>query len=313
MAEISGRLVHIVDDVPELEGLTELTMVVSLAGFLDAGQSADLAMQHLEDLAPGPVVATFDIDQLHDYRARRPAITFARDHYEAFEAPRLLVRLCHDSGGTPLLLLRGPEPDIRWEAFARGVREVIEAFGVTRTVSLGAVPMALPHTRPLVITAHANQPEILPDTPVNRAGELRVPASAQALLEVRLGEWGHLSQGYIVHVPHYLAQNAFPGGAVALLENLEIGARLLVDLTELREAADKVATEVAEHLGENPEVAEVVKALEQQYDNFERAEGRSLLAEDQALPTGEELGLEFERFLAGLDDGGRASEADGEG
>ena len=48
----------------------------------------------------------------------------------------------------------------------------------------------------------------------------------------------------------------------------------------------------------------MVTALEQQYDAFERAEesGQSLLASDQPLPTGDELGSQFEQFLAGLDD-----------
>lgn len=47
----------------------------------------------------------------------------------------------------------------------------------------------------------------------------------------------------------------------------------------------------------------MVLGLEQQYDSFARAEeaGRSLLAEDGALPTGEDLGRQFEQFLAGLD------------
>lgn len=313
MAEFPGRLVHIVDDVPELEGLDELTLVVSLTGFLDAGQAAELALKHLESLAEGPVVATFDVDQLHDYRARRPAITFARDHYADYEAPRLLVRLLHDSGGTPFLLMRGPEPDIRWEAFARAVRDVVVQLGVTRVVHLGAVPMALPHTRPLVVTEHANNPDLLSDSAAGRTGELRVPASAQALVELRLGEWGHDSMGYITHVPHYLAQLEFPPAAVSLLEHLEIGGRLLVDLSVLHEAATKVAEDIADHVADNPEVAEVVKALEHQYDNFERAQSRSLLAQDQPIPTGEELGREFERFLAGLDDGGAAGPAGDEG
>jgi hypothetical protein len=46
-----------------------------------------------------------------------------------------------------------------------------------------------------------------------------------------------------------------------------------------------------------------VAALERQYDAFERAEesGTSLLAQNQPLPTGEEIGQQFEQFLAGLD------------
>ena len=50
------------------------------------------AAQHLADLSDGKVVATFDVDALHDYRARRPPMTFVRDHYADYEAPRLVVR-----------------------------------------------------------------------------------------------------------------------------------------------------------------------------------------------------------------------------
>lgn len=300
------RLVHIVDDVPELEAAADLTMVVVLTGFLDAGQAADLAAAHLQTLGDGPgdgrVVATFDVDALHDYRARRPPMSFVRDHYEGYEAPRLVVRLLRDTGGTPFLLLRGPEPDIRWEGFARAVQEVVERLGVRRVVNLGAVPMAVPHTRPIAVTHHANNSELLTGESPWR-GELRVPASAQALVELRLGEWGHDSLGYVAHIPHYLAQMEYPVASVTLLEHLEIGGRLTVDLTSLREAATACETEIARYLSSHDEVREVVAALEQQYDAFRRAEesGASLLAADEPLPTGEDLGRQFEQFLAGLD------------
>jgi hypothetical protein len=297
--------VHIVDDVPELEGLDgRLTMIQVLDGFLDAGNAAARAARHLVEVsAAAPVVATFDVDAFHDYRARRPAISFVRDHYEDYDAPRLVVRLLHDAGGTPYLLLSGPEPDNRWEAFARAVREVVERFGVTNVISLGSVPMALPHTRPLTITHHANNPDLITEQS-QWSGEIRVPSSAQALVEVRLGEWGHDAQGFVVHIPHYVAQLDYPLAAAALLEKAEIAGRLTIDLTELRFEAEERATEIARYLADHEEVGEVVEALERQYDTFARAEetGSSLLAGDQPLPTGEELGREFERFLAGLED-----------
>ena len=131
------RLVHIVDDVPELEGVPELAMVLVLDGFLDAGNAAAHAAQHLVERSDGGrVVATFEVDEFHDYRARRPAMSFVRDHYEQYDAPRLVVRLLADAGDTPYLLLHGPEPDNRWEAFARSVREVLERLGVTRIVAM---------------------------------------------------------------------------------------------------------------------------------------------------------------------------------
>ncbi len=298
---------HIVDQVPELDERedTGLTMVVALDGFLDAGNAAARAAQHLVDLDDGgSVVATFDVDQLHDYRARRPPVTFAQDHYESYDAPRLVVRLLRDTGGTPYLLLRGPEPDTRWEAFARAVRKVVERFEVTLVVAMGSVPMAVPHTRPITMTPHANDPALVV-TPSAWRGELRVPSSAQTLVEMRLGEWGHDAMGFVAHVPHYLAQLEYPQAAAALLEQVEIAGRLTVDLSGLRaEAADREAEIESQLLG-NTEVADVVAALEQQYDTFIRAEesGASLLAENQPLPTGEEIGRQFEQFLAGLDDG----------
>ena len=333
----SPRLIHIVDDVPALEGVEDLSLVVVLDGFLDAGNAGALAARHLvavdesgathvpvaeteadtsstADSGPldppsasrpgavGPVVATFDVDQLHDYRARRPPMSFVRDHYAGYEAPRLLVRLLRDSAGQPYLLLHGPEPDVRWEAFARAVREVVERFGVSRVVGMGSVPMAVPHTRPVTLTHHANRPELLTGESAWR-GELRVPSSAQALLELRLGEWGHDALGFVAHVPHYLAQLDYPAAAALLLEQVEKAAHLTVQLDALNSQAEQRAGEIERYLEANEEVAQVVTALEGQYDAFERAEesGNSLLASDRPLPTGEEIGQEFERFLAGLE------------
>ena len=300
---MADRLVHIVDDAEVLADAGDLTLVVVLTGFLDAGKSAELAARHLSDLAEGKVVATFDVDALHDYRARRPPVTFVRDHYTDYEAPRLVVRALRDTGGTPFLLLAGPEPDIRWEAFARAVREVTERFDVSRVVSMGAVPMAVPHTRPIAITPHANRPDLVPgESPWQ--GELRVPASAQALLEIRLGEWGIDALGFVAHIPHYLAQMEYPQAALVLLEHLEIGGRLTIDLGELREAADITETEVDRYLATHDEVGDVVRGLEQQYDSFREAEasGSSLLSGDEPLPTGEEIGSAFEACLADMED-----------
>jgi predicted ATP-grasp superfamily ATP-dependent carboligase len=297
------RLVHIVDDVSELDGATELAMVLVLDGFLDAGNAAAIAARHLvNEAGGGRVVATFEVDEFHDYRARRPAMSFVRDHYEQYDAPRLVVRVLGDDAGTPYLLMHGPEPDNKWEAFAATVRHVVERLGVSRVIGLGAVPMAVPHTRPIAITHHANNPELLAaDSPWR--GELRIPSSAQALLEVRLGEAGHDAMGFVAHIPHYLAQLDFPEASVSLLEHVERAAGVAVDLTDLREAARARDEEIATYLASNTEVLEVVQALEQQYDAFARVEqeGNSLLAENEPIPTGEEIGRQFEQFLAGLD------------
>jgi predicted ATP-grasp superfamily ATP-dependent carboligase len=305
MSPEASRFVHIVDDVPELEGRRDGPVLIhALDGFLDAGNAANLAARHLLTQAPGRVVASFSIDDFYDYRARRPPMSFVENHYEGYEAPRLVVRLKEDGRGTPFLLLHGPEPDMHWEAFALAVRTVVEHFGVRLTVAMGAVPMAVPHTRPVMLTNHATTPDLLVQQNVWR-GRIRVPASAQALLEFRLGEWEHPATGFVAHIPHYVAQFDYPLASVALLEAVAKVTSLEWDLEDLRESGEARMLEIATQIEDSAEVREVVTGLEQQYDAFHRPEaedGSTLpLAEEQELPTGEEIGAEFERFLAGLD------------
>lgn len=306
MAEAS-RLVHIVDDVPELHGGDGTDpgpiLIHQLDGFLDAGNAASLATQHLLSQSSGPIVASFEVDELYDYRARRPPMTFAEDHYEDYETPRLVVRLNHDVKGTPYLLLSGPEPDTQWEGFASAVREVIEHFGVRLSVAMGAVPMAVPHTRPVMLTNHATSSRLLISDNIWK-GQIRIPTSAQALLELRLGEWGHDAMGFVAHIPHYVAQFDYPMAGVSLLESIEDVTGLQWSLEEIRTAGETKMAEIVVQIEDSDEVREVVAGLEQQYDAFQRAdtgEQTTLpLADEKDLPTGEELGAEFERFLAGL-------------
>ena len=104
-------------------------------------------------------------------------------------------------------------------------------------------------------------------------------------------------------MPHYLAQADYPAASVKLVESLEVVTGLEWDLERLHEKARARDVEITEQLAESPEVADVVRGLEQQYDAFHRPdEDESLpLADERELPTAEELGEEFERFLAGLD------------
>lgn len=292
-------LVHVVDDVPELAGGREhLVLVHALEGFLDAGGAGRLAAQRLA--VDTRVVASFDLDQLYDYRGRRPPLTFSEDHYADYETPRLVVRLGADDDGRPYLLLTGPEPDYQWERFAHAVHALLERFGVTHTIGLGAVPMALPHTRPLMMTAHSAQPERL-ERPNVWKGNIRVPGSAAAVLELRLGQWGARSMGFVAHVPHYVAQHDYPQAAVDLVEAVGRESGLTLSPGPLVDAAAERAAEIAVQVEGSEEIAAAVRALEEQYDAFARAADSSLLAEDAELPSAEELGAEFERFLAGLD------------
>jgi len=302
-ADRGGEQIPTSSDLLQVYGGGEpgLVMVHALDGFLSAGQAGRLAAAHLlgSDPGHGTVVASLDTDVLYDYRARRPGLAFDEDHYAAYDAPRLDVRRLTDAAGTAYLLLAGPEPDYRWEGFTAAVRRLVDQLGIRLVVGIGAVPMGVPHTRPVVVTAHATRPELV-DRPNIWSGRLLVPASAQALLELRLGEAGHDALGYVAHVPHYVAGLEFPAAAVTLLEAAGAAAGLTFDLDALREAARVTADEVDRQVSEQ-DGTEVLVALEQQYDAFSRGAAQSMLARDEDLPSADELGQQFEQFLAGMD------------
>ncbi|MDT5077157.1 MAG: hypothetical protein QOJ80_1794 [Mycobacterium sp.] len=289
-------------------------MIHALEGFSDAGHAIKLAAAHLKETLDTELVASFAIDELLDYRSRRPLMTFKTDHFTGYDDPELNLYALNDSVGTPFLLLAGLEPDLKWERFITAVRLLAERLGVRQVIGLGTIPMAVPHTRPITMTAHASNKDLIADHEP-WVGEVQVPASVSNLLEYRLTQHGHEAVGFTVHVPHYLAQTDYPPAAEALLSQVARTGALELPLKALLTSGAEVHDKINEQVESSAEVAQVVTALERQYDAFVSAqENRSLLAHDEDLPSGDELGAQFERFLAqqagdestGGDDGGAA-------
>jgi hypothetical protein len=287
--------------VPEHARRRGLVLVHALAGDFDAASSAALAGAHLLATLPHRTVARFDADLLVDYRARRPRMTFSGDRYETFDAPQIVLWAVEDDSGEPFLLLTGPEPDYRWEAFVAAIAGLVERLGVTSVVALQAIPMPVPHTRPVTVTAHGTRRQLIDAYPVYW-GEMRIPGSAAALLELRLGEAGVDALGVAAHVPHYLAQATYPAATLTLLEHLGRLTGLLLPTETLREAAQRNRSDIDEQIARSSDNTAVVAALEQQYDQFTSArEGTGLLGQVGEVPSGEEIGAELERFLAEQD------------
>jgi predicted ATP-grasp superfamily ATP-dependent carboligase len=275
----------------------DLVMLYYLDGFIDAGSAGRLLATHLLDSLEHEEVARFDVDSLIDYRSRRPVMSYTKDHWEDYEAPELALSLVKDAEGGSFLLLNGLEPDREWEAFTTAVRQLTADLRVRLIVGFHGIPMGVPHTRQLGVTAHATQPSLLEGyRPL--VDKLQVPGSAAALLEYRMGQEDRAALGFAVHVPHYLAQAAYPAAAVTLLESVQRATGLVLPGDTLREAAHRTDLEIARQVEGSAEVTEVVEALEQQYDAFTAGRENLLGGDSEPMPTAEELGAEFERFLA---------------
>ncbi len=284
-------------------------LVHSLTGFLDAGQAGKLAVDNLLRELDHRTIATFDLDDLFDYRARRPRMTFVSDHFAAVDVPSLELVEVTDLAGTPFLLLHGAEPDHAWQRLTRAVAELVERFGVRLTIGMHAIPWPVPHTRPVEVTAHATDPDLVSGhTPW--VGSLEVPGHLAGLIELHLGDTGHRAMGFAAHVPHYLVSAEYPSASLTLLAHVAEAGGLTLPTDDLADAADQALHEITAQIAQNPENAGAVEALEAQYDAV--SESRRLQAESGAaegdeplsaadLPTGDELAAAVERFLADMD------------
>jgi len=293
-----------------------LTLVHALPGMVDAGNACRIASDYLRDELRHLRLVSFETDELLDYRGSRPQATFDGTSFAEVAIPEITLWLMYDESDRPFLFLDGPEPDLQWKRLTEALIDLVEYFEVERVVGMQAVPMAVPHTRPIGLFAHANDPSLLgrpgmrptpapgtdPSEGEEGSSELVIPAAFSSLLENRLGKADHPAMGYAAQIPHYLTRTDFPAGALALLRRVSEAADLDLPLVHLGDLTDAATVALQGTLSQNGEVRQIVSALEEQYDAMSEGEDRSPLATTLDLPTAEEIGEHFERFLADHED-----------
>ncbi|MCC7127651.1 MAG: PAC2 family protein [Microbacteriaceae bacterium] len=288
-----------------------LPLIAGLTGFADAGGAVSQSIDYLLETCDPVVVAAFDNDLLLDYRARRPTIYFDQDHLEGYRPPMLALYLAKDAVGQQFLLLAGYEPDFRWEGFNQAVLNLISRFEVKSTTWVHAIPMPVPHTRPIGITVSGNRSDLIETFSVWRP-HTQVLANALHLVEYRLQESDHPTVGFVLLIPHYLADTEFPDAAIKSLESISTATGLIFALDDLQEESREFIEKLDRQVEGNHELSRLVSTLEERYDSYMAGNPlRSpLIAEDGKLPTADEIAAELEIFLAlqrnGDEDSGKA-------
>lgn len=284
------------EDGPSLHGLD---LLVVFSGYLDAGNVSTQLENVLLERLDHQRIATFDTDQLLDYRARRPHLRFDGKQFFDYEAPELELHLVKDQMQRPFLLLSGPEPDYQWDRFVAAVMILVDQLEVGLVTFVDAIPLPVPHTRPLGVTTHGNAQELLEGL-ATWAPQGRIAAGAAQLLELRAAEAGRQVSGYTLHVPHYLADATYPQAAVAALEYVGAAMDLMLPSEELRESGREVERQIAAQVQNRPEISTMLERLEQRFDEHSQEhQTRSLLLKpDEQMPDAEEIGSAVESYLS---------------
>ena len=276
-----------------------LPLVVALQGLTDAGGTVSQLEEYFwREYEPEEIVR-FNADLLLDYRARRPVITFDETHLVDYSPEELGLFLLRDELGKPFLLLSGFEPDFRWDQFIDTVLLLVHEFEVSVTVWSHAIPMPVPHTRPISVTVSGTRDDLIEARSVWRP-KTKLSASASHVLEYRLHSLGEEVVGLALLVPHYLANTEYPDALYTALDGIMAATGLILATERVLEQGREFTAQVDSQIADNEESVEMVRTLEQRYDAYvEDQEARSpLVGEDGSLPTADQLASELERFLA---------------
>lgn len=259
-------------------------------GYMDAAAAGRTVAETLLSELEHEVLVEFDVDQLHDYRSRRPIAAFDVNTWSSIEDYTLRLYRMTDLSGHPFLLLNGPEPDSQWNRFIEAVLQLLDTLKVQLLLTGSGVPMAVPHTRPTLIHTHATDPALATGNPA-WIGRVDVPAGISSVLEYRSGQAGHTAIGFIAQVPHYLAHTPFHQAAVALMRRFADRGGLDLPVAHLEEMMSANNANIDAEMMSDDELPEIVRSLEEQYERLARVPSEN-------LPSADEIGAAVEAYLA---------------
>jgi len=268
------------------------TLVAAFDSWIDAGSAATTAAGRLAE--GGEVIARFEADLLFDYRARRPTLEIVDGRPTELTWPELMITR-RRVGERDLLVLVGPEPDYCWQELAENAAELARRLGVLEWISLGAIPSAVPHTRPVSVLGTESEAGLLRgDVHAGPVGRLRVPAACISVLDYAVSRAGVPTVGYYAQIPHYVS-GEYPAAAIALLRSVALHLDLAPDYGPLEEEARQLRVRL--------DTAAAVDETTRTY--VERLES---MVDEARLPSGDDLISEIERFLrrGGTEEGQRS-------
>jgi proteasome assembly chaperone (PAC2) family protein len=265
-------------------------LLAAFRGWNDAGEAASGAISTLAEALRTTVFASVDPEEFFDFQATRPTIRFGEAGGRVIDWPENQFSWAPlPDTGRDVIVLDGTEPNLRWRAFTRGIAQFAQRFSIERVLTLGALQVDVPHTRPAPLTCTASDSAL--------AGRLGMPTSSY---EGPTGITGVLHQTCVsagleavsvwVGVPHYLAATPYLASALALAQRATklLGTRLPLDRLARDAAAQR--DDIAELLRDDEDLAEYVQELETRLDT-----------DDAELPastvSGDELAAELERYL----------------
>ncbi|GMR02112.1 MAG: hypothetical protein BMS9Abin20_0439 [Acidimicrobiia bacterium] len=274
-----------------LPPMDEPVLVLGLAGWGDAASAASDTADWLAE--GGDIVVSFDPDAMFDYRSNRPVLRFSSGEMISLTWPRMDIVHIRPSGRDVLVMV-GNEPDYAWSQLSETLSDLVGVLGVTRLVTLGAVPTPVRHAPATAVFCTSSDSRLLLAGDEMLMDEIVVPASAGTVFRAAIEESGVPAIGYWAQVPQYVGRPYHPA-IVSLLRKAAGQLDVAFELGELDAEAEDQVKRLDEILERRSDAREFVEGLELSVGTT------SKIPDD--LPTADEIAEEVARFLRDTEDG----------
>ena len=285
-------------ELSEIKPLDDPVLIGALSGFTDGSGAALAAVDHLVDAWGAEPLAEIDPEPFFDFTVQRPRVSLVDGEREISWPENRFYVARPEGASRDFVLLSGVEPHLRWRQFTGIIADVAEAVGSTMSITLGAQPAGVPHTRPVPVSLSASDPSF------EELFGLKAPASRYqgqtgivGVLNLGLRERGWKNASLWAMVPHYITHGPNPNVAISLIEMLDRTFGPSTDLGALREQAEQFEDQVRSVLADSDEAAAYVRQLEEQFDTNQPPLPAPQEARPEELPAAEDLVTDLERFL----------------
>ncbi|ROS30466.1 PAC2 family protein [Cellulomonas sp. PhB150] len=269
----------------------ETVLLAAFEGWNDAGSAATHALEHLHDAWGADQVDELDPEEYHDFQVNRPQVGPGPDGTRGITWPTTAIAVATTPRGRTVVLVHGIEPSMRWRHYCDEVLGIAASLGVRTVVTIGALLADVPHTRPIPVTSTSEDADLrglLGLEPNTYEG----PTGIVGVLQHEAANRGMNALSLWAAVPHYVAHPPSPKATLAVLRRLEELLGEPVPFGELPDEAAAWQAGVDELAGEDGEIGDYVRQLEEAKDTADLPEA-----------SGEAIAQEFERYLRRRDPG----------
>ena len=274
-------------EIQQIPALRDPIMVIACGGWSDAGEASTGVIYHLlEHLTGAEVIAEIDSEEYYDFQLNRPLILIDDSMVRSLTWPGLQVfGLRNPDSDRDFVLVRGIEPSMKWQSFAREILDLADDLEVGLVITLGSMLADTPHTRPIPVSGTGAHPEIAIRLGME-ISRYEGPTGILAIIQDGCVKRGIDAVALWAALPHYANGTPSPKATLALLNALTDFLSITLPLGDLPEESMAWENAVNQMVSEDSDIEEYIKTLEESKDANEMAESSA-----------EDLALEVEQFL----------------